>query len=77
LPRAETCLNALAAMPADDPWLTGTSLTLADLHAAPMFAYFRMAPEGSELLSRHPGLVRWWDAMAARDSMASTRSSLE
>jgi glutathione S-transferase len=77
LPRAETCLNALAATMADGPWLTGTSLTLADLHAAPMFAYFRMAPEGSELLSRYPGLLRWWKAMAARSSMAATRSPLE
>jgi glutathione S-transferase len=77
LPRAQTCLNALAETMADRPWLTGTSLTLADLHAAPMFAYFRMAPEGSELLSRHPGLVRWWIAMAARNSMVSTRSPLE
>jgi hypothetical protein len=36
-----------------------------------------MAPEGRELLSRHPRLLQWWNAMAARDSMASTRSSLE
>jgi glutathione S-transferase len=77
LPRAETCLKALAETMADGPWLTGTSLTLADLHAAPMFAYFRMAPEGSELLSRHPRLLQWWNAMAVRDSLASTRSSLE
>ena len=36
LPRAETCLAALENL-ADGPWLAGPTLTLADLHAAPMF----------------------------------------
>src|SRR5262249_20803790 len=44
LPKAETCLAALEDLM--DTWLAGPDLTLADLHASPMFAYFRMAPEG-------------------------------
>ena len=44
LPRAETCLAALEAAMADSPWLAGPSLTLADLHAAPIFAYAVLAP---------------------------------
>ena len=77
LPRAETCLRALAELMGDGPWLAGATLTLADLHAAPMIVYFRMTPEGHELLSLHPGLLRWWKAIAARDSMTRTRSPLE
>ena len=50
------------------PWLAGRSLTLADLHAAPMFALFRHAPEGLELMARHSALETWWMAVSARPS---------
>jgi glutathione S-transferase len=59
------------------PWLTGPTLTLADLHAAPMFAYFRLADEGAKLMADHASLQRWWQAIAARPSMTATRSPLE
>jgi glutathione S-transferase len=77
LPKAAICLKALADLAGGGPWIAGTTLTLADLHAAPVFAYFRMAPEGAELLARYAGLARWWDSMAGRRSMAATRSPLE
>ena len=77
LPRAETCLAALETVMADSPWLAGQALTLADLHAAPIFAYAVLAPEGRDLLARHEALRRWWERMALRPSMAATRSPLE
>jgi glutathione S-transferase len=77
LPRAETCLQALADLQGEGPWLAGPRLTLTDLHAAPMFAYFTLAPEGTRLLARHAGLGRWWAALAGRPSMSATRSPLE
>jgi glutathione S-transferase len=77
LPRAETCLGALETLMADGPWLAGPALTLADIHAAPIFAYAALAPEGQDLLARHDGLSRWWEKMASRPSMAATRSPLE
>jgi glutathione S-transferase len=77
LPRAATCLEALERLMGGSPWLAGESLSLADLHAAPIFAYFLLTPEGSALLSRHPDLARWWQLMAQRASMAATRSPLE
>jgi glutathione S-transferase len=40
------------------PWLAGSALSLADLHAVPMIAAFRLAPEGSCLLTAHDQLVR-------------------
>ncbi len=76
LPKAETCLAALASLD-DGDWLAGPVLTLADLHAAPMLAYFRMAPEGLQIMARYPRLERWWSAIAARPSMVATRSPLE
>ena len=44
IPRAVTCLTALQQIMSAGPFLTGPTLTLADLHAAPMFAYFTVAP---------------------------------
>ncbi|MBX6324148.1 MAG: glutathione S-transferase family protein, partial [Rhodospirillaceae bacterium] len=66
LPRAALCLRALAGIMGEGPWLAGPALTLADLHAAPMLAYFRMAPEGEALMARHDGLDRWWPAVGGR-----------
>jgi glutathione S-transferase len=77
LPRAETCLAALAAIKGEQPFLAGSALSLADLHAAPIFAYFTMAPEGCAMLGRHGGIARWWAEIAARSSMAATRSPFE
>jgi glutathione S-transferase len=78
LPHAETCLRALEALAdPDGPSLTGGDVSLADLHAAPMFAYFCMAREGAELLASQPRLARWWQSMRNRPSMTATRSPLE
>ena len=77
LPRAETCLSALEVLMAEGPWIAGPALSLADLHAAPIFAYAGLAPEGRDLLARHAALRRWWERIARRPSMAATRSPLE
>jgi glutathione S-transferase len=77
LPRAEVCVQALEELMGEQKWLAGTEPTLADLHAAPMFAYFRLARQGRDLMARHPGITRWWHAMGARDSMTATRSPPE
>jgi glutathione S-transferase len=77
LPRAARCLDALQDLMGDGPFLAGTALSLAELHAAPIFAYFRLAPEGADLLARHARLQEWWDRIAVRPSLAATRSPLE
>ena len=72
LPRAKLCLEALASIMGDGPFLTGTSLTLADLHLAPIYFYFAQAIEAQSLLAPHISLRSWWDRMAHRPSMAAT-----
>jgi glutathione S-transferase len=74
LPKAETCLAALEAL-TDGPWLAGPDLTLADLHAAPMFALFLQTPEGEAMLPRHARLAAWWSAIRARPSFTVTAPS--
>ncbi len=76
-PQAERVLDGLESLMAGEPFLAGPSLSLADLHAAPMIAYFRLAPEGAEMLARRPALARWWHAMTGRRSMMATRFPAE
>lgn len=77
LPRGEICLRALAEIGGAGPWLAGDMLTLADLHAAPMLTYLQMAPEGAALIAACPPIADWLTRIAARPSMAATRSPLE
>jgi glutathione S-transferase len=70
--KSRTCLAALARLKASGDWLLGSGLTLADLHAAPMFAYFVKAPEGRTLLGEQPELSRWWERVSALPSFAAT-----
>jgi glutathione S-transferase len=77
LPLAETSIAALEAIMGEGRFLAGDAISLADLHAAPMIAYFALAREGSALLARHPRFSAWWERMRSRPSHAATRSSLE
>ncbi|WP_342361520.1 glutathione S-transferase family protein [Terrarubrum flagellatum] len=75
--RTERCFDAIEAIMRDAPWLAGEeSLTLADLHAAPMIACLRVAPEGAACLSRHPRLYEWWERISSRASMQATPSPM-
>jgi glutathione S-transferase len=73
VPRARTCLNALSALMGDGKWLAGSALTLADLHAAPMFDYLLRTAEGRDLVTSTPPLLRWWNQVAQRRSMGATK----
>src|SRR5712692_6820754 len=82
LPRAEVCLSALSDVMGEMPWLAGLSISLADLHAAPMFATFRLAADADPLLASHHRLRAWLDRVSSRPSFfanprtASARDSL-
>jgi len=75
IPVARTCIDTLAALKAPGPWLLGDQLTLADLHAAPIFAYFIKAPEGASMLEAAPSMRDWWQAISARESFVTTEST--
>jgi glutathione S-transferase len=57
----------------DAPWLAGTALSLADLHAAPIVSIFRLAPEGANLLGRENRLREWWERVSTRPSFLRTQ----
>lgn len=72
LPKAAVGLSALEQIMGAEPFFAGPNLTLADIHAASMFAYFVLAPEAQVLLADHPLLRIWWARVAARPSMKAT-----
>ena len=71
LSKSHTCLAALAKLKAPGDWFLGAQLTLADLHAAPMFAYFAKAPEGAAMIAEFATLADWWERVQARSSFAA------
>ena len=73
LPNIRLCLGELDRLLGDGPWFGGKSLCLADLHLAPIYAYFSATPESAALQKPHPRLAAWWQRMSARDSMAKTQ----
>ncbi len=72
LPQAARVLAVIEELMAENDYLAGPSLSLADLHAAPMIAKLRLTPEGRKLLSGFSQLVHWWNRMAVRPSMERT-----
>ena len=76
MPTVQISLGAFEDLLEDHAWLAGDALSLADLHVAPVMAYFTGTPEGQRLLPEHPKLTRWWAAMSSRPSMAKTQPQL-
>jgi glutathione S-transferase len=76
MPIAEKTLAALSDL-MTGPYLLGPQVTLADLHLAPIIAYFRLAPEGQRLLAKAPRIASWWEMIAKRPSLQQTRYPLE
>lgn len=66
LETAGTCLTVLQSFIGNSDFLTGAELTLADIHALPMFAYFNEAAEGAALLADFPPLMDWMQRMNSR-----------
>lgn len=52
--------------------LTGSDVTLADCHLAPVIDYFVRAAEGREALSRHSALQGWWEQVPVLDVLKAT-----
>ena len=76
LPEVGNCMNSLERLLGDQKFLTGDTMSLADLHLAPIFGYFAATPESGAILEDKPGLHRWWESMKTRESMTKTEPKL-
>lgn len=72
LTSSRKCLAVLEELLGSTEFLSGSALSLADLHAYPMLRYFMLAPEGQALLERHPKLAQWYERMRVRPSALKT-----
>lgn len=75
LNQAETVLKVLTSLKANGPWLLGDQLTLADLHAAPVIAYFLKVSEGQQLLARFAEIRDWYARVVERPSFVRTEKA--
>ncbi|MER8564093.1 glutathione S-transferase family protein [Mesorhizobium sp. M0924] len=71
LRQAETVLRVLTALKPPRPWLLGDQLTLVDLHAASIIAYFVKVADGQKLLAAFADIQAWWEGIAKRPSLAA------
>lgn len=72
IPVAERVLSTLATLKTGGRFLLGDELSLADLHAAPIFAFFAKAAVGRPMIESHVELLVWWERMQARASFGAT-----
>ena len=77
LKESRTALEALAALAGDSPFLAGTTLSLADLHAYPMLRYLSLAPEGQAAIGDHRGVAEWLARLGTRGSVQRTVTQYE
>ncbi len=76
VPQATTSVEALEALIGGNDFFAGATLSLADLHVAPVYDYFSQTPEGETALSGTPNLRRWWAAISERASVQKTKPAL-
>jgi glutathione S-transferase len=72
VPRAATCIAEIARLSGDRPFVTGESLSLADLLLAPHLVFFARTPESAAILEPQRALRAWIERMAARPSFQAT-----
>ena len=73
LPKIDTQLKVADQNLAENDYLAGAELTLADLFMVPVIFYFGVTPEGKERLPNYPNLERWLKLMCDRPSFAATQ----
>jgi glutathione S-transferase len=76
LTAAPRILRALDGLVGDESFLVGDTLTLADIHLAPMMSYFTAAKDGFDLLEQHKSLHDWWTTISLRPAFANTKPQL-
>ncbi len=70
-PNAANCIRVINDFVGDQPFLTGETISLADLQLFPQLEYFGQCPEGRALIGGTK-LGDWMQRMAARPSMLAT-----
>jgi len=73
LPRAQLCLAEIERLMADNAFLAGAAISLADLMAAPLLHYFSTLPDGAAPFAERKKLALWLRRIEARQSFQVTK----
>ncbi len=76
LPEVDKSMGELERLLGDQEYLAGSAVSLADLHLAPIFAYFVATPESKAIMENKPELNAWWQRMESRESLTKTQPQL-
>jgi glutathione S-transferase len=76
LEASERTLDALEALIGDKQFFAGSSVSLADIHLAPMLSYFHEADSGESAINRRVRLRRWFSGICARKAFLETKPLL-
>ena len=76
LEAAPSVLRALDRLAGGGGFLVADSLSLADIHLAPMIGYFASDPNGGTLFAQHHRLSTWWSMMSLRQHLVDTKPVL-
>jgi glutathione S-transferase len=77
LPVAGQVLASLTEISSGARWLAGDDLSLADIHAFPMVALFKLAPEGQSLVMQRSEIARWFERFNEHPAAAATSFPVE
>ncbi len=72
VPQARLTIDEIARLLGEQPFLTGDSLSLADLMLAAHIDFFAATEEAKPMLAANPALQEWHGRMRARPSMKAT-----
>ncbi|HEY8434574.1 MAG TPA: glutathione S-transferase family protein [Sphingomicrobium sp.] len=72
MPMARTCFAQFERLLGDKPYLTGDTISLADIMLGAQLDLFMECAEGRELIREARNLDRWLERMRARPSFATT-----
>jgi glutathione S-transferase len=73
MPAARVCVTELERLKGSSDFMTGDSVSIADLMLAPHMEFFRATPEGAGLL-KGTSLDAWLTRMSMRASMQATQA---
>ncbi|MGB1548629.1 MAG: glutathione S-transferase family protein, partial [Alphaproteobacteria bacterium] len=72
VPKVKAYLGIADAALAEETYLAGPMVSLADLYLVPILFWVSQTPEGKPLLEATPAVSRWYAAMEQRPSFAAT-----
>ena len=72
IPKARVCIDEIARLLGDQPYLVGEAVSIADLFLAPHLLIFQRTAEGAPMIEGQPKLAAWIERMNTRPSMAAT-----